>query len=168
MPNLDKKLIIFISVIFVFQLIFPQYSYAAVVIDNKDSINQSILAIVNSPQPIIFDPKELVVFGQLSMALERQPRKKMKVAITAYSSTIDQTDSTPFITANGSQVRDGIVAANFLSFGTKIKIPKLYDNKVFSVEDRMNKRYYYHLDIWMPTREEAKQFGVKYVEVEIY
>ena len=36
------------------------------------------------------------------------------VTITAYSSTPDQTDSTPFITAYNTFVRDGIVAANFL------------------------------------------------------
>ena len=88
--------------------------------------------------------------------------------MTAYSSTPDQTDSTPFITANGSHVRDGIVAANFLPFGTKVRIPEVFGDKVFSVEDRMNARYYYKMDVWMPTYEEARDFGLKYVEVEIF
>jgi len=56
---------------------------------------------------------------------EAEKTKKILVVITAYSSTVDQTDDTPFITANGSFVRDGIVANNMLPFGTKIKIPEL-------------------------------------------
>ncbi len=92
---------------------------------------------------------------------------KQKITVTAYSSTPDQTDDSPFITANGTVVHDGIVAANFLKFGTRVRFPKLYGDKVFVVTDRMNTRYYYHLDIWMPSREAAKKFGVKQVDVEI-
>src|SRR3990167_1248447 len=43
------------------------------------------------------------------------------VTITAYSSTPEETDSTPFITASGTHVRDGVVAANFLPLGTDRK-----------------------------------------------
>ena len=52
-----------------------------------------------------------------------------RVVATAYSSTPDQTDSTPFTTASGTQVRDGIIAANFYigrggePFWTPVKIP---------------------------------------------
>lgn len=96
------------------------------------------------------------------------PKMVRYVTITAYSSTQDQTDSTPFITANGSYVHDGIVAANFLSFGTKIKIPELFGDKIFSIEDRMNVKYNSRIDIWMTTRESAKNFGVKYAKIEVY
>lgn len=94
--------------------------------------------------------------------------KKIKMAITAYSSTIEETDSTPFITASGSTVRDGIVANNLLPFGTKIRVPQLYGDRVFIVEDRMNqKKGKYHLDIWFPNHSDAKKFGseIAYVEV---
>lgn len=91
---------------------------------------------------------------------------KMKVTVTGYSSTPDQTDDTPFITASGKRVRDGIVAANFLRFSTKIKIPELFGDKVFIVEDRMNRRYYDRVDVWFPTRGEALRFG-KHTNVEI-
>ncbi len=87
--------------------------------------------------------------------------------ITAYSSTPDQTDSTPFITASGSYVKDGIVACNFLAFNTKIKLPELYGDKIFTVKDRMAKKNSHKIDIWFPTREEAKQFGVKKTIIEI-
>jgi len=94
--------------------------------------------------------------------------KTITVVITAYSSTPDQTDDSPFITASNKQVKDGIIANNMLPFGTKIKIPKLYGDKIFVVEDRMNKRMGNHrFDIWMPTESSALNFGVKTVEIEV-
>ena len=89
------------------------------------------------------------------------------VAVTAYSSTADQTDSTPFITASGTNVRDGIVACNFLRFGTRVRFPQLYGDKIFVVEDRMALKNSHKIDIWFTTRNEAKEFGVKYLQVEI-
>lgn len=85
--------------------------------------------------------------------------------ITAYSSTVWQTDSSPFITAAGTHVRDGIVAANTLPFGTKIMIPDLFGDKVFTVEDRMAPKNHHKIDIWFPTTYEARQFGVKKAQV---
>ncbi len=98
------------------------------------------------------------------------PGKKVykNVPVTAYSSTPDQTDDTPFITASGTHVRDGVLAANFLPIGTRVKIPEIYGDKIFIVEDRMNARYRYRADIWMETREEAKRWGIKYVTLEVY
>jgi len=94
--------------------------------------------------------------------------KKIKVVVTAYSSTPDQTDDTPFITASGKTVADGIVANNMLPFGTEIRIPELYGDKVFVVQDRMNRRKSnYHFDVWMPDRASAVDFGVKTVEIEV-
>ena len=93
--------------------------------------------------------------------------KTMRVFITAYSSTPEQTDDTPFITASGKHVRDGIVATNLLPLGTKIKIPEIYGNRVFVVEDRMNPRNDQYVDIWFPTYWEAKYFGVKRASVVV-
>lgn len=94
-------------------------------------------------------------------------KKINKVTVTAYSSTADQTDSSPFITANGTYVHDGIVATNFLPFGTKVKFPEAYGDKVFIVEDRMAKKNSHKMDIWMPSRSSALEFGVKSLAFEI-
>ena len=94
--------------------------------------------------------------------------KTITMVLTAYSSTPDQTDDTPFITASGKKVADGIIANNMLSFGTKIRIPALYGDKIFTVEDRMNKRKGNHqADIWFPSREQATEFGAKTTTIEI-
>lgn len=92
---------------------------------------------------------------------------EMMIFATAYSSTPDQTDDSPFITASGTKVHDGIVAANFLPLGTKIKIPEIYGDKVFVVEDRMNRRYWQKIDIWFPTRSEALDFGIQKVKIQL-
>lgn len=89
------------------------------------------------------------------------------VTVTAYSSTPDQTDSTPFITASGTGVRDGIIACNFLKFGTRVRFPDIYGDKVFVVEDRMALKNNHKIDIWFETREDAKQFGVQQLKVDV-
>ena len=100
-------------------------------------------------------------------APEEAYREKMTVVATAYSSTVDQTDADPFITASGKHVRDGIVAANFLPFGTQIRIPKHFGNRVLTVEDRMHQRFSDRIDIWFPDRQSALEFGKRKVEIEI-
>ncbi len=102
--------------------------------------------------------------------LVAKPDKVVKSVITAYTSTPGQCDDDPFIAAWGDRVYDGMIASNWLPRGTKIRIPSLFGDKVFTVADRMNSRYGYgRLDIWMnTTRAEARKFGVKRVEVEIY
>ena len=118
------------------------------VLETASIQGNSFLAISNSQDPIRI--------------------KKVKVVVTAYSSTVYQTDDTPFITASGSYVEEGIVANNMLSFGTEIRIPELYGDKIFVVEDRMNPRKgYYHVDIWFPEYEQAKDFGAKTTYIEI-
>ena len=92
---------------------------------------------------------------------------RIMVTTTAYSSTPDQTDDTPFVTASGTQVRDGVVAANFLPIGTDIRIPELYGNRVFTVEDRMHPRKEYQVDIWFSSKTEALEFGTKITTIEV-
>ncbi len=87
--------------------------------------------------------------------------------ITAYSSTPDQTDNDPFIMASGKHVYDGAIAANFLPFGTKVRFPEVYGDKIFTVEDRMHRRFSERIDIWMETRRKAEVFGIKKIKYEI-
>lgn len=91
--------------------------------------------------------------------------------ITAYNSDPAQTDDTPCITANGFDVcehwQEDTIAANFLKFGTKVRIPELYGDKIFVVRDRMNQRYTSRIDIWMKDKADAQKFGVKVAKIEI-
>ena len=94
--------------------------------------------------------------------------RKIPVIVTAYSSTPWETEGDPFLTASGTWVRDGIIANNYLSFGTKVRMPELYGDKIFVVEDRMSwKKGNYHIDIWFPSYWEALNFGAKITYIEI-
>ncbi len=94
-------------------------------------------------------------------------KRIVTTTVTAYSSETAQTDDTPYITASGTRVRQGIAAANWLPIGTKVRIPDLFGEQVFVIEDRMHSRYTNRLDVWFPTRAEAVQFGARKTQIEI-
>jgi len=92
-----------------------------------------------------------------------EPGTTMAVPITGYAPSPYQTDSTPCITAAGTRVRPGTVAANFLPLGTLLQI----DDEVFIVEDRANSRYYQTVDIFFPSTSDALEFGRQHKEITI-
>lgn len=82
--------------------------------------------------------------------------------VTGYSSTVDQCDSTPFITADGSRVAEGGIACpRYIPFDTMIMI----DGEIYICNDRMNKRYAHRFDIWFADRISAIEFGVQKKEI---
>lgn len=139
------------------------------------TISSKTLAFTMQKSPDIASTKQRVNKEENTLPKEIldvfQVVYKKKITITAYSSTPDQTDSTPCITANGFNLckhnEENIIAANFLPFGTKIRIPEHFGEKIFIVQDRMNARYHYRADIWMKTRRGAVVFGSKYTEIEV-
>lgn len=142
--------------IIVFSVIMTQWTFAGQLLAYSFEKNQKTER-QSENNAVIRDPFEVV--------------SRRKIFITAYSSTPDQTDMTPCITASGfdlcSHNEENIIAANFLRFGTKARIPKFSGDKIYIVQDRMNARYPYRLDVWMKTREKAKKFGAQYLEIEI-
>lgn len=92
-------------------------------------------------------------------------------SVTAYNSEESQCDASPCITANGYNVcASGVedtVATNMLPFGTKVRFPELFGDRVFVVRDRMNSRFEKRFDIWMINHDDAIEFGHKYTKVEI-
>ena len=110
-----------------------------------------------------------------TVSLEWDPPRRAVVRATAYNSLAAQTDSTPFITATGTRVRNGVVALSrdllrLFPYGTRITIQDLsgrynFGNQVFIVEDTMAARKVNSLDIWMPSRNQALQFGARSVRI---
>lgn len=93
----------------------------------------------------------------------------VKVVATGYSSTVMETDDTPFITAANTPTREGILALSRdllshytsgapFSFGDRVRIPGVGE---FIVEDSMNARWSNRVDVWFPSRVEALRFGVR-------
>lgn len=91
--------------------------------------------------------------------------------ITAYNSEVSQTDDDPCTTANGYNLcknnKEDSIAANFLKFGTKVRIPELFGDKVFVVRDRMNARHATRVDVWMKNHGDAMKFGIKTAKIEV-
>lgn len=156
-----KRIIIALLVILVWQFSFPQP-----VKSQEVNINQVITTIFEE-QWTMPKTSDIPRLPKNPNKPQLEAKRTLKITVTAYSSTPDQTSGDPFITASGTRVQNGTIAANFLPFGTKVRFPEKYGNKIFTVEDRMSQRYWYHADIWMETREQAKEWGVKHTTVEI-
>lgn len=121
---------------------------------------------------------------QLRMITRPEPPIRYAVEIfTTQSKTIrhttayvagdpSQTDSTPCISADGSDIclelsmGEKICAANFVPMGTRLYIPGF---GICTVKDRMNKRYRNRVDLAMQInkRNEADRYGKKPSEVHI-
>lgn len=134
----------------------PIYPYGA----SLSVVQGTALVPILIPETILYTPITTMPFSGKRLVHKR-------VIVTAYSSTPDQTDASPFITASGTEVRDGVVAANWLPIGAYVRLPEVYGEKILVVEDRMHPRNAHKLDVWMSTREQAKEFGVKRLVVEI-
>lgn len=139
------------------------------------NVAQAENILANFSQNSISETPHIIEQSSESKLLEpqintRQPDRNQKGIISFYSSTPDQTDSSPFIAADGYRVYDGMIANNCLPFGTQIKIPTLYGDKVFEVHDRMNSRYgCAKFDIWMDApKPELRKLGIKRADIEIY
>lgn len=156
-----------ISTIIIMAVLLAGLGTSVIALKAKESPSGSSISLSSGP-------RELAMIGGNSLLpvadsqLPMRTSRAISMVITAYSSTVSQTDSDPFITASGESVRDGIVANNLLPFGTKIRIPEIYGEKIFIVKDRMHRRKgYYHLDIWFPDYWQAKSFGKTSASIEI-
>ncbi len=154
-----KYITIIVLSIFTFEFSFPHLALAQVTNEPQIAAPEQIVAS-KPPAPTVHLPEN----GD-----RPQPaaKKTLNLTVTAYSSTVEECGSTPFTTASGTQVRDGVIAANFLPIGTKVRFPDQFGNKIFVVEDRMAARFNKRADIWMPNRQMALQWGVRYVRMEI-
>ncbi len=155
-PKITKKTIFLLILILLFDFFF----YPISVLAQENSLNLQI------------KHKKAKIVNYLPESPDRKVKAVRKYLITAYNSEKSQCDDSPCITANGFNVcKYGIedtVATNFLPFGTKIRIPELFGDRVFVVRDRMNSRYSaYRLDIWMKDKKDALRFGAKIAYVEI-
>jgi len=98
---------------------------------------------------------------------------QVKVVATGYSSSVFETDATPFTTAANTATREGILALSRdllreftpgapFSYGDRVHVSGLGD---FLIEDVMNARWTNRIDIWFPSRLDAIHFGLREVHL---
>jgi 3D (Asp-Asp-Asp) domain-containing protein len=159
------SLVVFVAVV-VSYVLFPKLANADMELEQMSLSTQTIDMIIDSMK------NETEDYGRLPVSDDAPARRHYTISMTAYTSDVAQTDDTPCITASGLDVcerdMENVVAANFLPLGTRVKIPELYGDRVFYVEDRMNARYNYKMDVWMKEYDDAKAFGLKYVTLEVF
>ena len=127
-------------------------------------------------------PKPVAKLGASQAALNPRVPARMPasqggtsrtVNSTAYNSEVGQTDNSPFITATGTRVRPGVVALSrdllrIFPYGTRVTIQDsagLMAGRVFIVEDTMNVRIANTVDVWMPNRSQAIQWGRRTIKI---
>jgi 3D (Asp-Asp-Asp) domain-containing protein len=159
---LSKKLWKKIIICFIFLLVF-EYSFFSL----------PALAAEDVEGPISNDSADIlsIPVGSLPISADLKVEYSDIFELTAYSSDASQCDGNPCRTASGFNLcHYGIedsVAVNFLPFGTKIRIPGLFGDRIFVVRDRMNSRYDNRIDIWFKDQKNALKFGFKLAKVEI-
>lgn len=165
--KLAKKLIFLLILVFLFDFFF----FPMPVLANEAVERAEIINMINEIDFSKKNSTEPVIINHLPENSVWETKKTTFHTITAYNSEVGQTDSTPCITANGFDLcehgLEDTIAANFLRFGTKVRIPDLFGDRVFIVRDRMNRRYSNRVDIWMTEKQDAKNFGVKIAKVEV-
>lgn len=165
--KLAKKILFVISLSFVFIQLTPDRVVLAKEVDVDYGRGPVKFALINHPDnpPASQAPSEITASLPENKEL---PFYTTYITATAYTSRVQETDSSPFIAAWGDHVFWGMVASNSLPRGTKLQIPEYFGDKMFSVLDTMNSRYYHHIDIWMPDLDDAKSWGSRYVEIKVY
>lgn len=91
----------------------------------------------------VFRPKTIIINNAMAKSHTLDEVNATKIVassnaiFTSYNAEVAQTDSDPFTMASGKRVYEGAVASNCYPLGTKIET----ELGVFTVEDRMNKRF---------------------------
>ncbi len=84
--------------------------------------------------------------------------------VTAYSSTPEETDDTPFLTASGEIVDAQTIACpKDIPFGSVVETSW----GQYTCDDRMHERNEGKFDIWMETKIEAIEFGIRIVPIKV-
>ncbi|MFH0829317.1 MAG: 3D domain-containing protein [Candidatus Kerfeldbacteria bacterium] len=153
------KLYIVLSLLSLLNIVYP-HPAAAALAPQSDSATQPIQAVVDAAT----QHAAIVVLPVIPVV---PAKRTVFVTATAYTSSVSECDSDPFTTASGAKTADGVIAANGYPFGTKVRIPDYFGDKVFIVLDRMGRGGKNRIDIWMHTKHEALDWGVRRVRMEI-
>jgi 3D (Asp-Asp-Asp) domain-containing protein len=116
-----------------------------------------------------------------------RPFPSLMVRSTAYNSIPNQTDSSPWTTSTGVRTRYGIIALSRdllrrIPYGSRVRLQDngswgsgrgygkynaMLKDTVFVVEDTMHPRKSGTVDVWLPARDRAMQWGVRRLNMQI-
>lgn len=120
--------------------------------------------IINCCTPVTLAAEPAVTFFKKPIVYH--VKEEYTATITAYTASVDETDDTPNITADGSLVTTTTIACpSRYAFGTLIE----FRGKLYECHDRMAARYRNgtRFDIFLPTKEEAFAWGKQKVVIRV-
>ena len=110
--------------------------------------------------------------AEAEVAVPERNAETLTVEITAYNSVPAQTDSTPNVTASGAKAAPGTVAVSRdllerFPYGSEIAVLSVsgpgcggyVPETPLTVADTMNARIRNHLDVWLETPQQARNWG---------
>ena len=170
-PRLNKmnKILIVIGVLFITTVLPINTVEAATYMGALKRSANHVVSFVKNTDNTQAAEAEPVKTLEVKKDKKVAAKKTLVVMATAYSSTPDQTDDTPCITATGYDICNktkNVIAVSrdlvrSLGYGTQVRFPEVFGDQVFHIEDTMNARFVQRIDFHFDSREEAKQFGFK-------
>jgi 3D (Asp-Asp-Asp) domain-containing protein len=142
----------------------------------RTSSSAEITTLCHSLEALLDEQQEIrSELLQAGYPVVSDDRLAIRLLATGYSSCVWETDDTPFITASNTRTRKGVVALSrdllrrydsnaLFAFGDAIHISGLGD---FIVEDSMHWRWRNRIDLWFPSKDEARRFGKRWVTVSM-
>jgi len=124
----------------------------------------SIVLIGNNLNSYTNDRKYQQLFNRVTALETKLMYTNVKARVTAYSPTIDETDSTPYETASLLRPEPWTIAVSrdlFNNGWTYGKYVYINDIGRFKILDCMNKKATMSVDIFLSTKKQAQRFGVK-------
>jgi 3D (Asp-Asp-Asp) domain-containing protein len=118
---------------------------------------------------IVISPN-VVIEGEVGRVYEETRTltyDSINVYVTWYTSSVLECDDTPFITADGTHVRHGIMAISrdlfkYFNYGDSVFVQ---DHGWFEIHDCMNTCWINRIDIWCEDRGLAFENGIQRSEV---
>lgn len=92
------------------------------------------------------------------------PHEFVRAEVSAYTSSVDETDDTPWINAAGTRPGPGSIACPArYEFGTKVII----EERTYVCDDRMHKKYASgdYFDVWFLYKRDAFNWGRRNIEI---
>lgn len=108
------------------------------------------------------------IIDDLEIQIKMKDIDSLQLIVTAYTNSEDECDKDPNITAVLTKVRPGIVAvssdllARGWTFGRRVYIEGV---GIFTIEDRMNRRWTERMDIFLYSKNDARKFGKRKLTV---
>ncbi len=152
-----------IAVVLATLIAFSTVVFGKVKTDIK-SIETQKIEMTNQNRDVINVKRNMGASEIITINNKTYKAKRMNVKATAFSSAKDEGGAYAW---NGEKLKDGHIAVDFnvIPMNTMVYIPQL--GKIYKAVDTGSKIKGAKIDIWMPTKQQCKSWGIKDLEIWI-